>query len=80
MSIEQQQLDALDALNGHTGHASDLARQVEDIGFKVREDDETGDALIVLTGAWHPDGSDIIAGRIAWEGDADHKARIVCGN
>lgn len=76
MTIEQQQLDDLEQLSGKVGHAWDLAHEVEAIGFEAREDDETGDALIVLQGVWLPDGSDAIVGKIIC---GEENSRIVCG-
>lgn len=74
MNAEQAQLDQLAKLDGHTGQAMDLAHECEALGFEIREDDETGDALIVLMGAWQPDGSDIIAGKIVCD---EENSRIV---
>ena len=69
-TTEQTQLNALELLRGTTGHHSDLAKQVEALGFAVLKDSDNNElSTIRLVGVWGNDGEDIVVGSI--RGDAE---------
>jgi hypothetical protein len=69
--VLQEQLNRLDAIRGTKGARSDLARQVDALGFEVRMDSDNERSELVLQGAWAPDGSDIVVGEIIGDADAE---------